>query len=324
MKVGLFGCGAYGIAISSILSDNKCDITMWTRFEEEKVKLEKTRVNERLMPNYKIPEDVKFTTSVKECIQDKDLLIIAIPAAFVDDLAKAMKPYIKDNHILIATKGIEQDTGLFINQILEKYLDTTNIAVMSGPSFAVDIITRMPAGLSLASKKIKTRELAKAALQNKNIKLRETRDVIGVEICGSIKNVIALSAGMLDGMKANDSTKAMFLTEAMHDMEEILESFGAMRRTVTSFSGIGDLFLTCTSTKSRNFSFGKLIGEKRSKEELDEYLKNTTVEGFYTLESIYKLLKNKKVSIPIIDLIYDIAVEGKNPEELLTFLVEKR
>lgn len=324
MKVGLFGCGAYGIAISSILSDNKCDITMWTRFEEEKEKLEKTRVNERLMPNYKIPEDVKFTTSVKECIKDKDLLIIAIPAAFVDDLAKVMKPYIKDNHILIATKGIEQDTGLFINQILEKYLDTTNIAVMSGPSFAVDIITRMPAGLSLASKKIKTRELAKAALQNKNIKLRETRDVIGVEICGSIKNVIALSAGMLDGMKANDSTKAMFLTEAMHDMEEILESFGAMRRTVTSFSGIGDLFLTCTSTKSRNFSFGKLIGEKRSKEELDEYLKNTTVEGFYTLESIYKLLKNKKVSIPIIDLIYDIAVEGKDPEELLTFLVEKR
>lgn len=324
MKVGLFGCGAYGIAISSILSDNKCDITMWTRFDEEKEKLEKTRVNERLMPNYKIPEDVKFTTSVKECIKDKDLLIIAIPAAFVDDLAKAMKPYIKDNHILIATKGIEQDTGLFINQILEKYLDTTNIAVMSGPSFAVDIITRMPAGLSLASKKIKTRELAKAALQNKNIKLRETRDVIGVEICGSIKNVIALSAGMLDGMKANDSTKAMFLTEAMHDMEEILESFGAMRRTVTSFSGIGDLFLTCTSTKSRNFSFGKLIGEKRSKEELDEYLKNTTVEGFYTLESIYKLLKNKKVSIPIIDLIYDIAVEGKDPEELLTFLVEKR
>ena len=324
MKVGLFGCGAYGIAISSILSDNKCDITMWTRFDEEKEKLEKTRVNERLMPNYKIPEDVKFTTSVKECIKDKDLLIIAIPAAFVDDLAKAMKPYIKDNHILIATKGIEQDTGLFINQILEKYLDTTNIAVMSGPSFAVDIITRMPAGLSLASKKIKTRELAKAALQNKNIKLRETRAVIGVEICGSIKNVIALSAGMLDGMKANDSTKAMFLTEAMHDMEEILDSFGAMRRTVTSFSGIGDLFLTCTSTKSRNFSFGKLIGEKRSKEELDEYLKNTTVEGFYTLESIYKLLKNKKVSIPIIDLIYDIAVDGKDPEELLTFLVEKR
>ena len=324
MKVGLFGCGAYGMALSSILIENKCDVTMWTKFEEEKKLLEKTRQNEKLIPNFKISSKIKLTTSVEKCIKGQDLLIVAIPAAFIDDLALEMEPFIKNNHIIIATKGIEQDTGLFINQILEKYLDTTNIAVMSGPSFAVDLITKMPAGLSLASKKIRTRELAKQALQNKYIKLRETRDVIGVEICGSIKNVIALSAGMLDGMNANDSTKAMFLTEAMHDMEEILESFGAMRRTVTSFSGIGDLFLTCTSTKSRNFSFGKLIGEKRSKEELDEYLKNTTVEGFYTLESIYKLLKNKKVSIPIIDLIYDIAVEGQNPEELLTFLVEKQ
>ena len=288
MKIGLFGCGAYGMAISSILIENKCDVTMWTKFESEKEQLETTRQNERLIPGFKIDDSIKITTSIKDCIKNKDLLIIAIPAAFVDDLAKSMKPYIKDNHILIATKGIEQDTGLFINQILEKYLDTTNIAVMRGPSFAVDLVTKMPAGLSLASKKIKTRTLAKQALQNRYIKLRETRDVIGVEICGSIKNVIALSAGMLDGLKANDSTKAMFLTEAMHDMEEILESFGAMKRTVTSFSGLGDLFLTCSSTKSRNFSFGKILGERRSKEEIDEYLKNTTVEGFYTLESIYK------------------------------------
>ena len=324
MKIGLFGCGAYGMAISSILIENKCDVTMWTKFESEKEQLETTRQNERLIPGFKIDDSIKITTSIKDCIKNKDLLIIAIPAAFVDDLAKSMKPYIKDNHILIATKGIEQDTGLFINQILEKYLDTTNIAVMSGPSFAVDLVTKMPAGLSLASKKIKTRTLAKQALQNRYIKLRETRDVIGVEICGSIKNVIALSAGMLDGLKANDSTKAMFLTEAMHDMEEILESFGAMKRTVTSFSGLGDLFLTCSSTKSRNFSFGKILGQKLPREEVEKYLQNTTVEGFYTLESIYKLLNDKQVSIPIIDLIYDIAVEGEDPEKLLTFLVEKQ
>ena len=324
MKIGLFGCGAYGMAISSILIENKCDVTMWTKFETEKEQLETTRKNEKLIPNFKISEQIKITTNIKDCIKDKDLLIIAIPAAFVDDLAKAMKPYIKNNHILIATKGIEQDTGLFINQILEKYLNTTNIAVMSGPSFAIDLVSKMPAGLSLASKKIKTRELAKQALQNEYIKLRETRDIIGVEICGSIKNVIALSSGMLDGMNATESTKAMFLTEAMHDMEEILYAFGAMKKTVKSFSGIGDLILTCTSAKSRNFSFGKLIGEKKSKEKIDEYLKSTTVEGYYTLTSIYKLLKDKNVSIPIIDLIYDIAVEGEKPEKLLTFLVEKK
>lgn len=323
MKIGLFGCGAYGMALSSILIENSCDVTMWTKFEEEKELLVKTRKNEKLLPNFSISKNIKITTNIEECIKEKDLLIIAIPAAFIDNLCIEMKPYIKNNHILIATKGIEQDTGLFINQILEKYLNTRNIAVISGPSFASDLVSKMPAGLSLASHNKQTIELAKSALQNKYIKLRETDDVIGVEVCGSIKNVIALSAGMLEGLNANESTKAMLIAEAMHDMEEILDAFNCNKRTVLSFAGLGDLLLTCTSTQSRNYSFGKILGQKVSKEEINEYLSNTTVEGFYTLESIYKLLKDKKVSIPIIDLIYDIAVEGKNPELLLTFLVEK-
>lgn len=323
MKIGLFGSGAYGMALSSILVHNRCEVTMWTKFEKDKKLLEETRKQEHYIPNFEIDESIKITTNVEECIKDKDLLIIAIPAAFVDSLCQSMKPFIKDNHILIATKGIEQGTGLFINQIVEKYLDTENIATISGPSFAVDLVTKKPAGLSLASKRPETILLAKQALQNNYIKLRETNDIIGVEICGSIKNVIALAAGILEGLKANDSTKAMLLTEAMHDMEAILEAFKCDNRTVTSFAGIGDLILTCTSTKSRNYSFGKLIGEKTSREEINEYLSKTTVEGYYTLESIYQLLKDKDVKIPIIDLIYEIVVKGKNPELLLIFLVFK-
>lgn len=323
MKIGIFGCGAYGMALSSILWENRCDITMWTKFDDEKSQLETTRKNEKLLPNFELPYDIKIATDIEECIKDKDLLIIAIPAAHIDTLSVQMKPYIKDNHILIATKGIEQETGLFINQILEKYLNTKNIAVISGPTFAVDLISKMPAGLTVASKNKETIARSKKALQNKYIKLRETDDVIGVEICGSIKNVIALSSGMLSGLGANDSTTAMLLTEAIHDMKEIIEAFNGNKKTVLSFAGFGDLLLTCTSTKSRNYTFGKMIGEKKSKSELADYLSNTTVEGFYTLESIYKLLKNKDVSIPIIDLIYDIAVKGQNPEKLLTFLVEK-
>lgn len=323
MKIGLFGCGAYGMALSSIMSDNNCDITMWTKFENEKDLLEKTHKNEKLIPNFELSKKIKITTNIKETIENKDLLVIAIPAAFIDDLCLAMKPYITNEHIVIATKGIEQETGLFINQILEKYLTTSNIAVISGPTFAIDLVSKMPAGLTIASKNKKTIALARKALQNNYIKLRETNDVIGVEICGSIKNVIALSAGMLEGLKANESTKAMLLTEAMHDMETILNAFACNPRTVLTFSGIGDLLLTCTSTKSRNYSFGKLLGSKASRESITEYLQNTTVEGFYTLESIYKLLKDKEVCIPIIDLIYDIAVQGKNPETLLTFLIEK-
>ena len=128
---------------------------------------------------------------------------------------------------------------------------------------------------------------------------------------------------MLAGLNANESTKAMLLTEASYDMENILEAFDCDRHTVMSYSGIGDLFLTCTSPKSRNFSFGKLVGEKASKEEVNKYLETTTVEGYYTLESIYRLLKDKEVKIPIIDLIYEIIVNGKDPNLLLLFLVYK-
>jgi len=323
MKIGIFGCGAYGIALSSILIENKHNVTMWTRFKEEKELIEKTRCNEKKLPNYKIDESIKITTSLKDLINNKDLLIIAIPAAYVDDLAKDIKPYIKNNHILIATKGIEQDTSLLINQILKKYIKTKNIAVISGPSFAEDLITKMPAGLTLASKSSKTLKICQDALSNRYIKLSETKDVIGTEICGSIKNVIALSSGMLEGLGANDSTTAMLLTEATKDMMEIMRVFKANKKTVISFAGLGDLLLTCTSIKSRNYRFGKLIGSGASKEEIDEFLKVNTVEGYYTLESIYRLLKNKEISMPIIDLIYDIIIEGVNPQELLTFLIEK-
>ncbi len=324
MNIGIFGTGAYGMALSSILIENSCKVTMWTKFEDEKNNLVSTRKNEKLIPNYKIDETIKITTNVEECIKGKDLLIIAIPAAFIDSLCISIKPYIdKNTHILIATKGIEQGSGLFIDEILKKHLNTNNIAIISGPSFAIDIIKKMPIGLTVASKKPETILLAKQALQNNYIKLRETNDVIGVEICGSIKNVIALSSGMLEGLRANESTKAMFLTEAMNDMEEILDSFGANKKTVLSYAGIGDLLLTCTSTKSRNYSFGKLIGEKPSRDVIDKFLNNTTVEGYYTLESIYQLLKSKKITVPIIDLIYEIAVKGKNPDLLLKFLILK-
>lgn len=323
MKIGLFGTGAYGLALSDILVKNNCEVTMWTKIEDEKRQLESIGKIDKYIPNYYIDKSIKVTNSVEECVRDKDLLIISIPAAFVSGLCDEMKNFINGNHILIATKGIEQETGLFISEIVESKLNTKNIAVISGPTFAKDIITGMPCGLSIAGNNTSTINICREALQNDYIKLRENDDMIGVEICGSIKNVIALAAGMLEGLKANESTKAMFITEAMHDMESILDSFNCNKRTVMSYAGIGDLLLTCTSIKSRNYSFGKLIGEKPGKEIIEEFIKNNTIEGYYTLESIYQLLKDKEVTIPIIDLIYDIVVNGKDPLSLLTFLVVK-
>lgn len=324
MKVGLFGAGAYGMALSQILIDNNMDVTMWTKFDAERKRLEKERANEKLLPGFKLDEKIKITSSIEEVTKEKDLLIIAIPAAFVNSICLELKDYISSNqHICIASKGIEQKTGLFIHNVVLNNIETENIAVISGPSFAKDVISRNPIGLTLATKNNETRTVVEKSLSNNYVKLRYTSDIIGTEICGSIKNVIALSAGMLEGLGANDSTRAMLITEALHDIEQIIEKFDGDKRTILSFAGFGDLLLTCTSSKSRNFSFGKLIGEGLCKEEINKYLEETTVEGYYTLESIHQLLNDISVNIPIIDLIYDIINNGKNPKELLAFLVTK-
>lgn len=324
MKVGIIGTGAYGLALALTSHENNCDITMWTKFEEEKNELDSTHENKKVLPGVIIPSDIKITTNMKECVLDKELIIIVVPAAFVDNISMELKKYISDNqHICIATKGIEQDTCLFVKDVVDKYITTDKIAVISGPSFAVDIASGMPIGLSLATKNKETDKVIKKALCNSHMKLRSTDDIIGTEICGSIKNVIAIASGILDGLGANESTKAMFITESLHDIKELIKALDGNDRTVLSFAGFGDLLLTCTSTKSRNFSFGRLVGLGTPKDELDEYIKTHTIEGLYTLKSIYKLINNRNVNIPIIDLIYNIIFSDTNEKELLTFLIEK-
>lgn len=325
MKVTILGSGAYGIALALMFNENKCDITLWEKFDDHAKQLRETRINDRVLPNVLIPKNIKIMSDLEESIKNSELIVIAIPAGFVDEVASELSKYIKKGqHICIATKGIEQDTCLFIDDVVQKYIKTKNIAAISGPSFAVDIANHVPIGLTLATKNKKTAALIHQGLENKTLKLRDTDDLVGTEICGSIKNVIAIAAGMIDGMGLPESTQAMLITESLHDIKELIKALGGDGKTILSFAGFGDLLLTCTSTKSRNFSFGHLIGSGTSKDEIDNYINNTTIEGLYTLKSIHKLIKNKKVDIPIIDLIHDIVFYDKDPNEIKRFLIEKQ
>lgn len=324
MKVSVLGCGAYAIALSTMLNRNNHDITMWTKFEDEKRMLEIERENKNKLPNVKISNSIKITTDLKEAVSDKDLIIIAVPAGFVGETSKQLKNFItKQQHVCLASKGIEQESCLFVEEIFRKYIKTDNLAIISGPSFAIDMVSDSPIGLSLATNNNETKQIVKKALENKYLKLRETDDIIGIEICGSIKNVIAIAAGILDGMNATNSTKAMFITESLNDIKELIDSLGGNKKTILSFAGFGDLLLTCTSEQSRNYKYGKLIGSKADKEEIDNYVNNTTIEGLYTLKSIYKLLNDKKVNMPIIDLIYNIILNNEDCEKLFEFLIVK-
>jgi glycerol-3-phosphate dehydrogenase (NAD(P)+) len=323
MKIAILGTGAYGLALAYTMHNNNHDITMWTKFEEECNQLNKTRKNEKLLPGFQIPKEIKFSCNMQEVVKDAQLIVIAVPAPFVDNIALELKNYIKESqHIIIASKGIENDTCLFLNDVVENQIQTDKIGVISGPSFAIDIITKMPIGLTIASTNEETINITKKALANEYFKLRETHDIIGTEVCGAIKNVIAIASGMLSGMNANESTKAMFITESLHDIKEIIDVLGGDKKTILSFAGFGDLLLTCTTPKSRNFSFGYTLVTKKE-EEIEEYKNTHTIEGLYTLTSIHQLLNNKGANIPMIELIYDIVFHKQEPKELLSFLITK-
>ena len=322
MKVAIIGTGAYGMALASIFYDNKCSIKMWTNSEEERNLLLKEGKSDKV--DFVIPKDIVISTDMKEVVDKANLIMIAIPAKFLDTTSKELKKYYNSKQVIcIASKGIEQHTCRFLYDVIRDNIRTSNIAIISGGTFAVDIVYKVPIGLTLATKSNYAKDVVIKGMRNDYVKLRHTRDVIGTEICGAIKNVIAISAGILDGMGYPISTSSMFITESLHDIKDLIKALGGSKKTILSFAGFGDLLLTCTSVKSRNYTLGKIIGEGKSKEEIDKYIESTTIEGLYTLMSIRKLIKNKKIKMPIIDLTYDIIINGKSPDELKSFLNKK-
>ena len=316
MKITVLGAGAYGCALAQILSENKNKVTIWTPFEEEVKTLKEERQTPKL-PNVTIYNNIQITTDLKKALENSKLIVEAIPTAFLSSSIKEVKKYYKNTPICIATKGIEQKTNLFVYDVVKNILKTDKIAVISGPSFAVDIAHNYPVGLTLACQDKETIDLTFKALANNHFKLRKSHDIIGTELCGSVKNIIAIASGILKGLNMPESTSAMLITESLHDIRALIKGLGGDGNTVLSYAGFGDLLLTATSPKSRNYSFGLLIGSKVSKEEIDNYIKNTTIEGLYTLKSISELVKNKE------NLMEKIIYEHKAPEELVNFLVEK-
>ena len=322
MKITVLGAGAYGCALAQILSENKNEVTIWTPFEEEVKTLTEERQTPKL-PNVTIYNNIQITADLKKALENSKLIVEAIPTAFLSSSIKEVKKYYKNTPICIATKGIEQKTNLFVYDVVKNILKTDKIAVISGPSFAVDIAHNYPVGLTLACQDKETIDLTFKALANNHFKLRKSHDIIGTELCGSVKNIIAIASGILKGLNMPESTSAMLITESLHDIRALIKGLGGDGNTVLSYAGFGDLLLTATSPKSRNYSFGLLIGSKVSKEEIDNYIKNTTIEGLYTLKSISELVKNKDVDMPIINLMEKIIYEHKAPEELVNFLIEK-
>lgn len=322
MRVSIIGTGIYGIAIALNVARNKHNITMWSE-NEILINNFKDKHNFKPLTEAKIPKNISITNNMKKATEGADLIIIATTAKYVRSVCESIKPISKDIPICIASKGVENETCSFLSDIVNNILKSKNIGVISGPTFAIDLISEEPCALSLAVSSKKTERAVKEALANPLLKLRVNHDLNGTEICGSIKNVIAIAAGILDGLGYHESTRCFLITEALHDIKELLKKLECNPKTILSFAGVGDLMLTCSTPKSRNYKFGVVIGQTKNKKTIEKYLEENTTEGYYTLFSIKELTKNRKIKIPIINIIYDIVINNKNPEILAEFLINK-
>ena len=317
MKVCILGAGAYGLCLGMTILDNKNDVTIWTKFEDEKKSLIETK-RSKALPDIIIDNKLNISTDLKNSIKDSQLIIVAVPSNNVREVIELAKDFINPNqHICIASKGIENDSLKFMSDVVIEIIHTENICIISGPGFATDIAKKFPVGLSLASNKQETIDLTKKAFENKYMKLYETNDLIGVQLCGSIKNVLAIASGILAGSNYPISTQSLFLTTIVNNIKDLIIKLGGNKETIISLAGIGDIYLTCSSHKSRNYTFGYMIGSNCSKKQKEEYLKNNNVEGVYTLKSIYSLLKKQEINIPVINKLMDIIYNDASIDDFI-------
>lgn len=320
MKIAIIGSGAFGIALSYVFIENTNNISMWT-VSNEYEELIKYRTNNKVLKDIKVDDKIMISTSLEEVIRGANIIVIAIPVKYIRSTIKDIAKYITaSQHICVASKGIIENDCEFAYSVIQKYIHTDKIGIISGGTFAIDMANRYPMRLTIASKNNDTAKIIKEALTTGFITCEISDDVIGVEICGAIKNILAIAMGILDGLNVVESTKYTFMTKCITDISNIIYGLGGKKDTMFTYAGIGDILLTCTSTKSRNFTLGKMIGEKVSKKEIDNYIENTTIEGLYTLKSMKYLLSKYNISMDLINYLEDIIYNGAEPESLIKLI----
>lgn len=321
MKIAILGVGAYGIALGKAFFENDNQISMWTKFQEEADIIQLKRENMNYFPGVKIPKAIEITTDMEACMRDAKIIVIALPMGAMQDTAKTLAQYVKNEQVIcIATKGIETKSNRLMSEIVFEETKSKNIAMLAGPSFAMEFANGCEVGLTVASESSMARTSIKVCLENARIKVNLSRDMVGVEVASAIKNVFAILMGILDGMKKQDSMKAAVFALLTEDFRVILEVMGGKVQTIFTYAGLGDFFLTCMSPKSRNYTFGRYIGQGMTKEEAMKKMETKTIEGLYTLESIQSILEEKEIKVRSIDLIYDMVYQNKKVDHILTSL----
>lgn len=320
MNVAVLGAGSWGSALAKVLSENGHTVTVWGRNADALAEIRRTRRNERYLPGVELPEDWRFEPDVKRAAEGQDCIVVAVPSkgfrAVAEQLAGSKVPLVS------VTKGIEYDTGKTMCGVLHECAPGAPVAALSGPTFAIEVARGLPTAIVCASTDEQTRHSVQDLFHRPTFRVYRSSDLLGVELGGALKNVIAIAAGVCDGLRLGDNAKASLLTRGIAEMRRLGVADGALPETFAGLSGIGDLTLTCFSRQSRNRDLGERAGRG---EPLDQLLAagSKLAEGYPTARSACHLASRLKVATPIIDEVYAMFYEGKEVRRALSDLLNR-
>ena len=321
-KIVILGSGGFGLAIAIMAKQcGKHDITVWSKFQSEIDDIRAHGEHQQKLPGVQIPNEIVLTSDIS-CIKDCDILIFGIPSSFVRGVAKEAKPYIDEHMTVVNTgKGLEEGSLKRLSEVIEEELGIKDLVVLSGPSHAEEVARCVPTTMACASKNPEAAKYIQSELGNSFLRLYLNDDVIGCELGGALKNIIALCCGICDGMGYGDNTKAALMTRGIHEIARLGKACGAKVETFSGLTGIGDLIVTCTSMHSRNRRAGILIGQGISPEEAVKRV--GTVEGYCCCNAAYQLAKKMGVEMPITEQLNKVLFEGGDVRDALGKLMNR-
>lgn len=322
--IGIIGAGSWGTALALLLHKNGHTIKVWSYKEEEARELARTREHKSKLPGVRLPEDMEFTWDLKDAAKGKDVLVMAVPSTAVRATAKKLKPYVKEGQIIVdVAKGIEESTLLTLSKQIEEELPQANVAVLSGPSHAEEVARELPTSVVIGARTRETAEYLQELFMNGFFRVYTSPDMLGIELGGSLKNVIALAAGIADGLGYGDNAKAALITRGIHEISRLGVRMGGAVESFTGLTGVGDLIVTCASVHSRNRKAGYLIGQGLGMQEAMDEVK-MVVEGVYSTKAAVKLGEKYGVDMPIVEQVNAVLFEGKDAAEAVGSLMMRQ
>lgn len=325
-KVGIIGAGSWGTALAVNLARNNHDVTIWSIMEDEIQMLKEHREHLDKLPGVKLDDSMQFTTDLETAIKGMDMLVLAVPSIFTRSTSKAMNPFVKEGQIIVCVgKGIEDETFMTITDIVEDEIPQADVCVLCGPSHAEEVGRSLPTTVVAGAKTRQSAEFIQDTFMNETFRVYTSPDMLGMELGGSLKNVIALAAGMCDGLGYGDNTKAALIVRGISEVTRLAFAMGAKTETINGLTGIGDLIVTCQSKHSRNRKAGELMGQGLTMEEATKEVK-MVVEGVYSAKAALALGKKYYVTMPIIEEVNKVLFENKSARNAVNDLMlrEKR